>query len=142
MRTFYIFNINDNFYSLFKSNEIDIYKTIKEISNISKEDILFGYNIFNQVCSLINNKFIDKRIFIDYHTCITYTKKDDTHIYNDINKNEIAYMQIKTTYIIIKSNKDYPSFFKILSKFNYNLFVCDFKNKDYFFLKNAKILVK
>lgn len=52
-----------------------------------------------------------------------------------------------TSYCIkIKSNINYPSFFENINNYSDNIFVCDFINKDYFWLnkvvKSKNSLVK
>ena len=38
MRTFYIFNINKNFYNLMKNNPYHLYKTMEDIHSFDKND--------------------------------------------------------------------------------------------------------
>ena len=142
MRTFYIFNINDSFYSLYNESPTSIYNVLKQISNIMPNDSKYATNIFYQINKNINKQEMDKDLFIKMHQDYTYKKLGDTHIYNDLYLDEVSIMEIKNNYIKIKSNKNYSFFFKYLGEYKYNFFVCDFKNKDYFFLSKLKNLVK
>ena len=72
---------------------------------------------------------------------MTYIKKGNNHIINNLYKDEISALKVKNSYILINSNKNYTEFFNVLLIENPNYFVCDFINKDYFFLSNIKILV-
>ena len=72
---------------------------------------------------------------------MTYIKKDNNHIINNIYKDEVSILKAKRAYILINSNRSYTDFFNILATENKNYFVCDFKNKDYFFLSSIKMLV-
>lgn len=141
MRTFYIFNINDNFLSLYKDSPTSLFNILKQIYKIAPNDINYAMNIFYQVNDEIPKEELDRRIFIDYHQDMPYKKNKDLHIYNNMYLNEDSTMEIKHNYIKIKSNKDFAYFFKILISYNLDYFVCDFKNKDYFFLKSIKVLV-
>ncbi len=70
-----------------------------------------------------------------------YKKDKDKHIYNNLYLDEETYMEIKSNYIKIKSNKDFSYFFRVLLNYDLNYFVCDFTNQDYFFLSSLKMLV-
>ena len=141
MRTFYIFKINKNFYSLYKENPTSLYNILKQISTLMKNDINYAYSIFNQIAEPIDKNTLDRKIFIDLHNLMPYNKKEDIHIYSNMYLDEETKMEIKDTYIRIDSNKDIAYFLRVLDKYNDEFFVCDFKNKDYFYLSDVKILV-
>lgn len=141
MRTFYIFSINNNFYSLYRNNNKELFDILKDISKLTINDVNYATSVFYQVNKNINKNLIDKRIFIDYHREIFYTKKKEVHIYNNLYTDELSFMEIKNNYIKIKTNKNFSSFFKILENYDKNFFVCDFKKNDYFFLSSVKTLV-
>lgn len=106
-----------------------------------KNDINYGFNLYNQLVNGINKDYIDQTIFIKLHNKMRYLKRRDEHIINDIYKDEVSVMKVKRTYIIVNSNKNYTEFFEILKNINDDLFVCDFVNKDYFFITSIKTLV-
>ena len=141
MRTFYIFNINENIYALYRDNPISLYNILKQISTIMPSDIVYATNIFSQVCNTIDKEKLDRRIFLDLHQDMPYKKNKDIHIYNNLYLDETTTMEIKNNYIKIKTNKDYAYFFRVLLKYELNYFVCDFKNQDFFFMLDTKVLV-
>lgn len=141
MRTFYLFNINDSFYSLYNDSPSCLYNILKQISSIMPSDVLYAHNILLQVSESIDKENLDRRIFLDLHQEMPYSKKGEVHIYNNLYLDEVTTMEIKHHYIKIKSNKDFAYFFRILEAFPLNYFVCDFKNQDYFFLSSLKTLV-
>ena len=141
MRVFYIFSINDNFYSLYKDTPSSLYNILKQISSIMPSDIGYANNIFHQINNSIDKNTLDRRIFLDLHQEMPYSKRGETHIYNNLYLDETTTMEIKNNYIKIKSNKDYAYFLRTLLKFVSNYFVCDFQNHDYFFLSSIKTLV-
>ena len=56
------------------------------------------------------------------------------HILNDgVEKTKLT---VYNTYIKIRTNQNLTSFFKVLNK-EKNIFVCDFNNKDYFWLSKV-----
>lgn len=141
MRTYYLFNINDNFYSIYKDIPSSLYNILKQIYKIAPNDINYAMNIFYQVNDTIPKEKLDRKIFLELHQEFPYKKNGEIHTYNNLYLNEETTMQIKTNYIKIRSNKDFAYFFRILMNYKLNYFVCDFKNQDYFFFNNIKMLV-
>ena len=63
-----------------------------------------------------------------------YMKTLNKHILNDgVEKTKLT---VYNTYIKIRTNQNLTSFFKVLNK-EKNIFVCDFNNKDYFWLSKV-----
>ncbi len=141
MRTFYLFNISDNFYSLYKDSPSSLYHILNQVKSLTSNDLSYAMTIFYQVNDIIPKERLDRRIFLDFHQEITYKKDGDIHRYNNMYLDEFSTMVIKNNYIKIKSNKDLAYFLRMLNDYNLNYFVCDFKNQDYFFLNSIKILV-
>lgn len=141
MRTFYIFNIHDNFYTLYKDTPSSLFNILKQIHNLMPNDLVYATNIFYQVNNRIDKESLDQKIFLELHQEMPYKKDKDKHIYNNLYLDEETYMEIKNNYIKIKSNKDFSYFFRVLLNYDLNYFVCDFTNQDYFFLSSLKMLV-
>ena len=64
------------------------------------------------------------------------------HIINDLYHDEVSILKINKSHLKLESNKSISSFFKILMEINSNYFVCDFKDKDFFFITEIANLVK
>lgn len=138
MRVFYLFNINDSFYSLYKDLPSSLFNILKQVHRIVPSDLNYAMNIFYQVNEDVPKEELDKKIFLELHQDSTYKKEGDIHYYNNMYFNEESSMEIKHNYIKIKSSKDLSYFFRILISYNLNYFVCDFKNQDYFFLESLE----
>ena len=141
MRIYYVFNIKDEFISLYKDNPNTLYNILNQIYYMKESDLNYGYTLFRQIVNPFNKKKIDKYIFLLMHNKMKYSKKDSDHIINNLYKDEISILKVKKAYIIINSNRSYTEFFNILYDYNPNMFVCDFINQDYFFISNMKMLV-
>ena len=89
----------------------------------------------------IDKEKLDQELFLRLHGSIPYSKNENTHLINNLYRDEVSQMIIKHSYIQIQSNKDFTEFFEQLNLFDHNYFVCDFKNQDYFFLEDIKVLV-
>ena len=141
MRIYYIFDIRDEYISLYNDSPKSLFNVLYQLYYMRKKDVEYGFNMFKQLTNKINKEKLDSDIFIKLHTKMTYIKKGNNHIINNLYKDEISALKVKKSYILINSNKSYTEFFNILVNQNRNYFVCDFINKDYFFLSNIKILV-
>ena len=68
------------------------------------------------------------------HKDIPYIKRDDFHIINNLYKDEISRLRINNFFMRLELDQDYSSFYKYLNNKEKNLFVCNFKTTDFFFL--------
>ena len=133
MRTFYIFNIKKHFKILTMNNPLLLYKTLENISKSNKYNIDNNMIIFNQIRKDFNKEYLNNETYNYYKNNNCYILNKNIHSINDYLNKESTKLLINKSYIVIKSNKENPSFIDYLKKYN-NLFVCDFDNKDYFWL--------
>lgn len=137
MRTFYLFKIKKNYSTLTKENPYNLYKAIEGIYNLKQEELITGYDFFNQIRDTFNKEYLDNNIFEYYKNRYTYTKVNNTHIINDYYSDEKSKLIVNNSYLLIKSTKQLPTFLKAITKKD-NIFVCDFDNIDYFWLEELK----
>lgn len=142
MKVYFIFDIKKEFKSLYKGNERVLYNILKQIYYLEKNEVEYGYNLFNQLINKINKSDLDRKIFIKYHQDIPYSKRNQTHYINNLYKDEISRLTIKSSYMRLEVENNSKAFFKILSDFSENYFVCDFKNHEYFFLTSTSPKIK
>ncbi|MDD3341060.1 MAG: sporulation inhibitor of replication protein SirA [Bacilli bacterium] len=131
MRTYHLFIIKSEFYQTYLTHSFSLYKTLENLYQIKREDASFGAALFHQLCEyqnedLLNQYFREKKF-------PTYRK---SYILFNEKRKEKTFLFIKPSRLIVVTNKNVPRIFKILNYYNYYLFVCDFKNKDYFWLSN------
>lgn len=141
MRIYYVFDIRSEYVDLYKETPNSLYNVLHQLYYMRKKDLEYGFNMFKQLANRIDKDELDKNIFLKLHNKMTYVKKKDTHIINNLYKDEVSALKVKYSYILINTNKSYTDFFNVLALDNRNYFVCDFINNDYFFLSNIKILV-
>lgn len=125
--------------SLTKNNPYTLYKTIENIYYLKDDSVKIGMNIFNQLKDDINEQVLNDRIYEKYKDKANYTKYKNIHTINDFFTNENTRLIVEKSYLLIRSSKDIPMFLKDMSYKN-NLFVCDFDNKDYFWLDKLKLV--
>ena len=141
LRTFYIFKMRKEFVSLYRDNPSSLYSVLKHLYYMKRSEAKIGIALYNQLTEKINKIAMDRKIFIAYHKELVYSKNDNDHVINNLYKDEVSILNIKKAYILITTNKNYSSFFNILSKFGEEYFVCDFIHEDYFWINDIKILV-
>ena len=134
MRTFYIFKINKEMAILTKDCPYNIYKNMEQIRKYDLNNFSFCYHIYDQLVSPINLKSVNKLLLNKYKDNIYYQKYYNIHKIFNRYKPEDTKLVIKNTYILLLTNCIKPAFLKEL-KFDKDLFVCDFDNKDYFWIE-------
>ncbi len=131
MRVYYLFKINDSFSNLYYNKTFYLYKMLEQISLSSKNDFIISYRLFEQMALPYNKTEVNSNLYKNFAFNENYTKILNKHILDDgVEKTKLT---VYNTYIKIKSNKNISSFFNVLSN-EQNIFVCDFNNKDYFWL--------
>ena len=138
MRTYYIFNINNYFTYMYKNKPYRIYKILEEMYNVKKSDIVLSYKLFEQIAYSFNKNKLNEYVKYLFKNNTSYYNRLNSHII--CNNQEYTKLTINNSNIKIKSNINYPSFLDILINYSDNIFVCDFINKDYFWLE--KIIKK
>ena len=134
MKVYYIFKIKKEFVSLYKETPSVLYNILKSIYYLDNKSVEYGYNLFNQLIHTINKYELDKDIYIKMHKDIPYIKKDDIHIINNMYKDEISRLRINNFFMKLELNQNFSSFYNYLDKKESDLFVCNFKQTDFFFL--------
>ena len=139
MKEYYIFNVKKEFASLYKQSDLFyIYNRIYYMKEIDKD---YGYNLFEQISNFYNKEDIDLFIKNRYMNIMMYSYSPYMHVINNLFLNEVSILTIKNAYIKLETNINDPSFFNDLRELNKNLFVCSFKDNDYFFLTKRNIKI-
>ena len=137
MKIYFIFNIKNEFISLYKDNSRILYNILRQIYYLDKTEVEYGYNLFKQLTLPIEKAKLDTDIFIRLHREIPYIKRKQTHIYNNLYKDEVSKLTIKGSYIKLELDQDFSYFFNILKDYSNNFFVCEFHYQDFFFLNDC-----
>lgn len=136
MRTFYLFKINKEFVTLTKRSSYSLYKMMESIYNLKYDDLDLGYNMYRQLVKPFNKDYMNKYFLRRYKENDHYTKYNNNHMINNYYTDEKSKLVINNTFLLLKTSKIKPIFFKDLKK-EEGLFVCDFINKDYFWLDSV-----
>jgi hypothetical protein len=135
MRLYYIFSIKDDILKITKNNPERLYVLLKSIYSLDKENSKLGYKVFQKTCNFFDKKNINlhiKELNSDNYSYICFR---DSHIINDFYNNESTRLTVNYSHLVLKTNILYPRFLSEIRNLK-NLFICDFTNEDYFYLKD------
>lgn len=132
MREFYIFNINKEISLLAKDSPYMLYKSFETIYNSSKNSLAIAQNLYEQVAGRINQNVINQKIFASYKDSDYYFLANNIHNYYNKYRDETQKVIVKNSFLRCITNVNNLLLLKPLTQ--YNFFVCDFQNKDYFWL--------
>ncbi len=131
MRIYHLFIIKSEFYSSYVNNPISLYKTLENLYKFSMKDYRFGISLYHQLCEL-------HKIDILENYCVkkNFPKRKNRYLLTQSFEKEKTILEIRPSVLVVYSNRNIPSIFNILHYYSSYIFVCDFKNKDYFWLSN------
>lgn len=127
MNKYYLFIIDKKLIKNYKNKSYVLYKLLETLYKSETYDFCYGIKIYWQICNNISvkllNNYINNRIKIS---------KINEKVFKI--KNEQTYIQLMYPCIIIKTKNKRSNLFRIFNIYNRNIFVCDFKNQNYFWL--------
>ncbi len=132
MRNFYIFKIKKEVKHITKENPYDLFHTLETIY-YHREDTGASYIFLRQLIEPISIRELDILLFKQYKENYFYTKYKNVHSMHDVYRKENTTLKLFKTYLKLETNVVKPRFLNELQK-NHNFFVCDFEEKDYFWL--------
>lgn len=131
MRTYYIFKINKYFAYIYKRFPFKMYKIIEELYHTKEYDILLSYKYYQRFAIEFNKLAINEYIYNLNKRNKNYQRDNNIHIIINEKYNKLTINQMC---IILKTNDIYSVFLNDLNVYLDNIFICDFKNNDYFWL--------
>ena len=142
MKVYFIFDIKDEFVKLYQDNERVLFNILKQIYFLDKEELSYAYTLLNQLIKTIDKSTLDRKIFLQFHQDIPYSKRGQTHYINNLYKDEISRLEIKKSHIRLECEQSFSSFLPILRSFSENYFICDFQKQDFFFINKEESIPK
>lgn len=132
MRTFYIFRINKEMGILLRNNPYNLFRSLEDIYLLDKASVGIGKELLDQLIIPIDKEKYNKLIYEKNKDNDFYMKTGDTHrVVNKYRKEETTII-VKNSHILLKTNiinRDLKKFLPVT-----DAFLCDFQNKDYFWL--------
>ena len=139
MRHFYIFEIHPEIKKMTKEIPYELFHTLEVIYYQKSEDIPLNNRFLEQMISPIPLKDLDIAIFKRFKENYFYTKFKNIHSMHDVYRKENTKLSLFKTYMKLETNVVKPRFFEELRKYP-NLFLCDFEEKDYFWLDSLSMV--
>ena len=133
MRTFYIFKIKKEMTILTKETPYNLFKTIEHLYYFDSYSTDVSFKIYNDLFDSFNKEYINKKIYCLFRNNKYYSYDDEKHIIYNKYKPETSCLKVYKSHMILKSDTIKPTLL-VNYLMSDNLFVCDFKNKDYFWL--------
>ena len=133
MRTYYLFRINKYFAYIYKKWPYRMYKIIEELYYTKDYDMLASYKYYQKFAVEFNKMAINEYIYNLNKTSDNYYRDNNVHIINNDKYNKLT---VTSTCLMLHTNDIYSVFLNDLNSKLDNIFVCDFKNKDYFWLES------
>ena len=141
MNELYVFDVKEEFYKLYRGKPGELFYIFNRIYYMKASDKDYGYNLFCQISNFLDKRKINFLINNSYKDKIMYSSNGNEHVINNLFLNEISILTVKNSNIKIESNIKKPSFLEDLRDLKLHLFVCDFKEKNYYFItrKRSKV---
>lgn len=136
MRTFYIFNIKKEMSVLTHDTPYNLYRTIESLYYLDNINLGLSYKLYDQIFDSFDKDYMNSIINRIYQNNNYYYKENNRHVIYNKYKPENSYLYIYRSHLLLKSNAVKPTLLKNYTNSD-NLFVCDFKNKDYFWLSEV-----
>lgn len=111
---------------------------LEYIYHLDKKEAFNGADLFYKIIEKLNSKSLDIQLFKKYQDNYFYTKFKSIHQMNNIYKKEQSKLEIHNHYLLLESTIVKPVFLDALKGLN-DLFLCDFENKDYFWLEKMMV---
>ena len=132
MRTYYIFRINKYFAYIYKRWPHKMYKIIEELYYTREYDMLISYKYYRKFAVEFNKLAVNEYIYSVNKLNKNYHRDNNMHVINNDKYNKLT---VNGSCIILKTDDVYSVFLNDLNVYMDNLFICDFKNQDYFWLE-------
>lgn len=124
LREYNLFVIKSEYVDFYKNKPDELYEIIYKLNNL-KYNFNYGITLYEQLCNKISIETLKKYLNDKFNL-----NNEKTFYINNV------FIELKYSRIVIKSKYNYPRILKSLNCYNRNIFVCDFINKDYFWLSN------
>ena len=126
---YYLFIIKKEIYNTYKNKTFSLYKLLFNLYNLNKADLTYGITLYNQLCDTKKKKKIKQ--YFELLNKVRIGKNKYYFLENNI-KHLII---IKPSHIIYQTEKISENIIYILSNYSKYIFICNFKENEFFFLE-------
>ena len=109
-----------------------MYKLIEELYHTKDYDMLASYKYYRKFALSFNKLAINEYIYNQNKNSQYYQRDNNVHIIKNDKYNKLT---INESCLVLKTDDIYSIFLNDLNSYLDNIFICDFKNNDYFWLE-------
>ncbi len=109
-----------------------MYKIIEELYHTKDYDMLASYKYYRKFALPFNKLAINEYIYNQNKNSQYYQRDNNVHIIKNDKYNKLT---INESCLVLKTDDIYSIFLNDLNSYLDNIFICDFKNNDYFWLE-------
>ena len=124
MNTYYVFCIGTEAFSLYKNSPVSLFKILYNLYSL-KSDLSLGLSIYNQLCERFDVNRLN-----EYIKLLPVSIEGDNRFC--INDNDFIF--IRPSCVVLKCRIIRKDVLYVLKSYSRLLFVCDFKNNNYYWL--------
>ncbi len=133
MRSFYVFKIKREISILTREIPYNLYKTIDNLYYLDTNSMDISFQVYKDLFDTFDINYMNKRIYNLFKSNRYYTYENNIHKIENKYRPEKTILKVYKSHLYIKSDAIDPTLL-VNYLMSDNLFVCDFKNKDYFWL--------
>lgn len=122
-----------------KNNPYHLFRAMEDIHSFDRTDVNVAYDLFMQLVNPFDKSKINNKIFNESKDNDFYSKFHNVHRIQNKYVPEDSMLVVNRAFLLLESNILKPTFLDELKEYK-NLFVCDFTNKDYFWLNELVCL--
>ena len=111
----------------------NLYRTIENLYYLDNINLGLSFKLYDQIFESFDKDYMNGIVTRIYQNNNYYTKENNRHVVINKYKPESSYLYIYRSHLLLKSDAIKPTLLTNYTNSD-NLFVCDFKNKDYFWL--------
>jgi len=130
--------VNEHIAHFYQHQPSALFQVFEQIYALDHQDLVLGYRIFEQIAYPFHKHHLNEYIYNKHSGELSYSRNQNKHLINNIYFSEISKINVYNSHLKIKSNINYPTFIETIREFEDNIFICDFINKDYFWLDKIK----
>ena len=121
---YYLFIIKDDF---FKEDSEYLYNILKKLKYMHKENYSYGVSLYYSICNLFDSVNLKRYVRLKYKF---------NNINNKFYLDKYNYFEIRKSCCIINNSTYLRQILCIFYIYNKNIFICNFENNSYFWLKD------
>ena len=130
MRKYYLFVIKKEFSRVYQENADTLYKTLENLYKINPKNYNYGISLYKQLCLPFNVEVLSN--YFTHQPLIKKINNKNKFFYRS--RKEFTIVKINYSCCIVISSLNLASILKLFDYYSKDVFVCDFENKDYFWL--------